>query len=130
MFRIMHWLTSGLAILKLAKTRRKGEIEMPMDTKTDFCGHFKTGVTKFEKVLLRDPILSVFSSEHGWVPPYGYFTFLRSNPKSENPIFPVPNSDPLFVMTPFMAVCWKIDQINRFSLQELKMIFFSRFLLN
>ena len=36
----------------------------------------------------------------------------------------------LFVMTPFMAVCWKIDQINRFSLQELKMIFFSRFLLN
>ena len=64
MFRIMHWLTSGLAILKLAKTRRKGEIEMPMDTKTDFCGHFKTGDTKFEKVLLRDPILSVFSPGH------------------------------------------------------------------
>ena len=59
MFRIMHWFTSGLTIFKLAKTRRKGEIEVPMDTKTDFFGNSKNGGTKFEKVLLRVPILSV-----------------------------------------------------------------------
>ena len=64
MFRIMHWFTSGLTIFKLAKTRRKGEIEVPMDTKTDFFGNSKNGGTKFEKVLLRVPILSVSWTEH------------------------------------------------------------------
>ena len=59
----MHWSTSELTIFKFAKTRRNGEIEVSIDTKTDFCGHFKTGGTKFEKLLLRVPILSVFSPD-------------------------------------------------------------------
>ena len=49
----------GVDYFQVSKNKTERVLEVPMDTKTDFFGNSKNGGTKFEKVLLRVPILSV-----------------------------------------------------------------------
>ena len=47
------------------------------------------------------------NQKHRGVPPYGNFTFLKSEPKSENLIFQIANSDPYFSKPTHPALVWK-----------------------
>ena len=55
----------GVDYFQVSKNKTERVLEVPMDTKTDFFGNSKNGGTKFEKVLLRVPILSVsWTADH------------------------------------------------------------------
>ena len=55
----------GVDYFQVSKNKTERVLEVPMDTKTDFFGNSKNGGTKFEKVLLRVPILSVSWTDPG-----------------------------------------------------------------
>ena len=56
----------GVDYFQVSKNKTERVLEVPMDTKTDFFGNSKNGGTKFEKVLLRVPILSVSWTDGEW----------------------------------------------------------------
>ena len=61
----------GVDYFQVSKNKTERVLEVPMDTKTDFFGNSKNGGTKFEKVLLRVPILSVPWTDHHHPPVVG-----------------------------------------------------------
>ena len=68
----------GVDYFQVSKNKTERVLEVPMDTKTDFFGNSKNGGTKFEKVLLRVPILSV-----SWTDPENHISMIGCD--LENP---------------------------------------------